>query len=48
MKAFLKKKYKDFSGGTEDKKLPANTEDMGLIPVPGRSHTSWSKEACAL
>ena len=33
------KKYEvDFSGGPVGKNLPANSEDKGLIPGPGRSH----------
>ena len=33
-----KPKNKDFPGGTVDKNLPANTEDMHSIPDPGRFH----------
>ena len=28
----------DFPGGTVDKNLPANAEDVGSIPGPGRAH----------
>ena len=28
----------DFPGGTMDKNPPANAEDIGLIPGPGRFH----------
>ena len=31
-----------FPGGWVGKNLPAKTEDMGLIPDPGRSHMRWS------
>ena len=33
-----KKHEVDFPGGPVGKNLPANSEDMGLIPGPGRSH----------
>ena len=36
----------DFSGGTVVKNPPANAGDTGLIPRPGRFHTSWSNWAC--
>ena len=39
---YLKQVVPDFPGGTVDKNLPANAEDMGLIPGPGRSHMLWS------
>ena len=32
----------DFPGGAMDKNLTANAGDMGLIPVPGRSHMPQS------
>ena len=32
----------DFLGGTVDKNPPANVEDMGSIPGPGRFHMPWS------
>ena len=32
----------DFSGVTVDRKLPANAEDMGLLPNPGRPHMPQS------
>ena len=31
----------DFPGGPVVKNLPANAEDMGLIPDPGRFHMPW-------
>ena len=34
----LKKKKRDFPGGTVVKNLPANAGDTGSIPGPGRSH----------
>ena len=34
-----------FSGGSVVKNLPVNAQDTGLIPGPGRSHVSQSKEA---
>ena len=34
----IKNKHMDFLGDTVDKNLPANAEDMGSIPSPGRSH----------
>ena len=41
VKRGLEKKIKevlDFPGGTVDKNPPANAEDMGGIPDPGRFH----------
>ena len=44
----------DFPGGTVDENSPANAEDMGSIPAPGRFHVTWSNygsplpRACAL
>ena len=32
------KSVQDFSGGTVDRNLPANTRDMGLIPGAERFH----------
>ena len=32
------KNLKGFTGGSVVKKLPGNSEDMGWIPDPGRSH----------
>ena len=32
----------DFPGSTVDKNLPANAEDTGSIPGPGRSHMPLS------
>ena len=31
----------NFSGGTVDKNLPANAEDIGSIPGPGRFYMPW-------
>ena len=31
----------NFSGGTVDKNLPANAQDIGWIPGPGRFHMPW-------
>ena len=31
-----------FPGGSVVKNLPANAEDIGSIPAPGRSHMPWS------
>ena len=36
-----------FPGGAVVKNPPANAEDTGSIPGPGRSHTLRSNEACA-
>ena len=33
-----KNTFRDFPGGTVVKIPPANEEDMGLSPGPGRSH----------
>ena len=33
---------RDFPGGAVDKNPPANAEDTGSIPGPGRSHMPWS------
>ena len=33
-----KTQLRDFPGGTTVKNLPANAEDTGSIPGPGRSH----------
>ena len=41
-KIFLKIEAQDFAGGTVDRNVPANTEDRGLIPGPGRFHRLWS------
>ena len=39
----VSKKYPwDFPGGAVVKNSPANAEDMGLIPGPGRSHMPQS------
>ena len=32
-----------FPGGPELETLPANAEDTGSIPGPGRSHVPWGK-----
>ena len=43
-----------FPGGTVDENSPANAEDMGSIPGPGRLHVTYSNyesplpRACAL
>ena len=37
-----KKKKKGFPGGSVIKSLPVNAGDAGLIPGPGRLHTSQS------
>ena len=37
----------DFPGGAVVKNLPANAEDTGSIPGPGRSHMPWSNWARA-
>ena len=42
-KEIKKKKRRGFLGGLVVKNLPANAEDMGLIPGMGGSHMSWSK-----
>ena len=34
----IKKRQKGFPGGAVVKNLPANAEDTGLSPGPGRSH----------
>ena len=39
---FLNSNLQDFPCGTEDKNLPANTGNVGLIPGLRRSHTLWS------
>ena len=36
----------DFFSGSVDKKSPANSGDMSLIPGPGRFHMPWSNETC--
>ena len=41
-KTFFKIEAQDFAGGTVDRNLPADTEDTGLIPGPGRFHMLWS------
>ena len=38
----LKKPFRDFPGGAVVKNVPANAEDTGSIPGPGRSHMSRS------
>ena len=38
----LKMHYLGVPGGSMVKKLPANAEDVGLIPGPGKSHVPWS------
>ena len=40
-----KKKSGDFPGGTVDKTLPTNAENMGLIPSPGRVDMLQSNQA---
>ena len=35
----------DFPGGTVVKNPPANAEDKGSSPGPGRSHMPWSNKA---
>ena len=37
-----KQSYQGFLGGSVLKNLPANVEDMSLIPGPGRFHMPWS------
>ena len=37
-----KRSYRDFPGGAVVKNLPANAEDTGLTPDPGRSHMPQS------
>ena len=39
---FLKWYNRDFPCGTVVKNPPANAEDTGLSPGPGRSHMLWS------
>ena len=39
----IKSKLLDLPGGSVDKNLYADTEDMGLIPAPGRFHMLQSK-----
>ena len=34
--------FEDFPGGTVDKNLSANAEDMSSIPVPGRLQMPWA------
>ena len=34
----VRKQRRDFPGGTVDKNPPANSQDTGLIPGPGRFH----------
>ena len=41
-KAFDKTQHLDFPGGTVVKNPPANAQDTGSIPGPGRSHMLWS------
>ena len=36
--SFKKYHFSGFLGGTVDRNPPANAEDMGLIPDPGRFH----------
>ena len=38
----------DFPDGAVVKNLPANAEDMGSSPGPGRSHMPWSNEVRVL
>ena len=38
---------RDFPGGAVVKNLPANAEDSGSSPGPGRSHMLWSNYARA-
>ena len=38
-------KDKDFPGGSAVKNLPANAEEAGSIPGPGRSHTPQCNSA---
>ena len=33
---------RSFPGGSAIKNLPTDAEDMGSIPVPGRSHLPWN------
>ena len=42
MLTLIKRKQKDFPGGTMDKNSPANAGDIGSISDPGRSHMSWN------
>ena len=37
-----KQRYQVFLGGSVVKNLPANVEDMNLIPAAGRFHMPWS------
>ena len=37
---------KSFSGGPVIKNLPANAEDMGVIPAPGRFHMPTCRNYC--
>ena len=39
LQSFTKFLLEDFPDGSVVKKSPANAEEMGLIPDPGRSHT---------
>ena len=42
-KSVIRKQCKgDLPGGAVVKNLPANAEDTGSIPGPGRSHMLWS------
>ena len=43
----LLKLFKGFPGGLVVKNLPANAVDTGLIPGPGRFHTTRGSLACA-
>ena len=42
MLIFLRRKGRDFPGGTVAKNPPANAADTGLSPGPGRSHVPRS------
>ena len=39
---YIKSKGRGFPGGTMVKNPPANAEDPGSSPGPGRSHMPWS------
>jgi len=43
--SFKKYHFSGFPGGTVDRNPPANAEDMGLIPDPGRFHKPRSNWA---
>ena len=44
---FLKPVELNFPGGTVDKNLSTNEEDIGSIPGPGRFHMPWGSSAHA-